>query len=150
LIKEGDWVRVRCLEDVVKATACFRYGPAECGIPALDENMPYVEVKDDSGKVWRFPNVNGDANVVCREIATERDLLYAGGVWYEVPAENAGGFAALRPIALADAPVKSLAGEKGLMILNGEAKVIDDLWQNGTAPAAYWLWERERGKESRQ
>ena len=150
LIKEGDWVRVRCLEDVVKATACFRYGPAECGIPALDENMPYVEVKDDSGKVWRFPNVNGDANVVCREIATERDLLYAGGVWYEVPAENAGGFAALRPIALADAPVESLAGEKGLMILNGEAKVIDDLWQNGTAPAAYWLWERERDKESRQ
>ena len=96
---------------------------------------------DDNGKAWRFPNVNGDTNVVCREIATERDLLYVGGVWYEAPAENAGGFAALRPIALADAPVKSLRGEKGLMFLNDKPMVIDDLWSNGTAPAAYWLWE---------
>ena len=92
--------------------------------------------------------MNGDTNVVCREIATERDLLYAGGVWYEVPAENAGGFAALRPIAFADASVKSLLGEKGLMDLNGEAKTLDDLWKNGTAPSAYWLWERERKKNS--
>ena len=51
---------------------------------------------------------------------------------------------ALRPIAFADEPVKSLSGEKGLMYLNGEAKTIDDLWKNGTSPAAYWLWERER------
>ena len=98
-------------------------------------------MKDDNGKAWRFPNVNGDTNVVCREIATERDLLYVGGVFYEVPAENAGGFSALRPIALADEPVKELSGEKGLMILNGKAMVIDDLWKNGTAAAAYWLWE---------
>ena len=144
LLREGDWVRVKCLEDAENATACFRYGPAECAVPELDGKVRYVFVKDDGGRTWRFPNVNGDTNVVCREIATERDLLYAGGVWYEVPAENAGGFAALRPIALADASVESLYGEKGLMYLNGEAKVIDDLWKNGTAPAAYWLWERER------
>jgi hypothetical protein len=141
LLREGDWVRVKCLEDAENATACFRYGPAKCNVPELDGNIPYIDIKDDNGKIWRFPNVNGDTNVVCREIATERDLLYAGGVWYEVPAENAGGFAALRPIAIADAPVKSLSGGKGLMYLNGEAKVIDDLWKNGTAPAAYWLWD---------
>ena len=85
--------------------------------------------------------MNGDARVVCREIVTERDLLYVGGVWYEVPAENANGFGALRPIALASEPVKSLHGEKGLMVLNGKAMVVDDLWRNGTASAAYWLWE---------
>jgi hypothetical protein len=141
LLREGDWVRVKCLEDAENATACFRYGPAKCSVPELDGKIPYIDIKDDNGKIWRFPNVNGDTNVVCREIATERDLLYAGGVWYEVPAKNAGGFAALRPIALADAPVKSLSGGKGLMYLNGEAKVIDDLWKNGTAPAAYWLWD---------
>lgn len=140
LIKDGDWVRVKCLEDAEKATACFRYGPAVCDVPALDKETPCVEIKDDGGKVWRFPNVNGDTNVVCREIATERDLLYAGGVWYEVPAENAGGFAALRPVALADEPVKSLYGERGLMYLNGKAMVIDDLWKNATAAKAYWLW----------
>lgn len=48
---------------------------------------------------------------------------------------------ALRPIALADEPVKFLYGERGLMYLNGKAMVIDDLWKNGTAPAAYWLWK---------
>ena len=44
-------------------------------------------------------------------------------------------------IALADAPVKTLEGGLGLMRLNGQERVIDDLWANGTAPAAYWLWE---------
>ena len=142
LIEDGDWVRVKCLEDVKGAVARFDYGPAKYGIPSLDVKCPYLEVTDDNGRKWKFPNVNGDANVICREIATERDLLYVGGVWYEVPAENAGGFAALRPIALADEPVKSLYGERGLMYLNGKAMAIDDLWKNGTAPAAYWLWER--------
>ena len=142
LIKEGDWVRVKCLEDVKGAIARFDYGPARCEIPQLDAKCPYVEVVDDNGKKWKFPNVNGDTNVMCREIATERDLLYVGGVWYEVPADNAGGFAALRPIAFADEPAKSLHGERGLMYLNGKAMVIDDLWKNGTAPAAYWLWRQ--------
>jgi hypothetical protein len=63
-------------------------------------------VTDDNGKVWRFPNVNGDTN------------------------------------AFADAPVKSLHGEKGRMYLNDKPMVIDDLWANGTAPAAYWLWSK--------
>ena len=144
LIREGDWVRVKCLADAKKATACFRYGPAKCSVPALDGAHPHITVTDDGGKEWRFPNVNGDTNVVCREIATERDLLYAGGVWYEVPAENAGGFSALRPISLADGPVRSLDGERGMMRLNGKAMVIDDLWKNGTAAKAYWLWESQK------
>ena len=88
--------------------------------------------------------MNGDTDVICREIATERDLLYVGGVWYEVPAENAGGFAALRPIALADEPARSRNGERGFMVLNGKRMVIDDLWKNGTAPVAYWLWQRSQ------
>jgi len=142
LLKDCDWVRVKCLEDAKSATACFRYGPAEVEPPSLDAKNPFITVTDDKGKEWRFPNVNGDTNVVCREIATERDLLYVGGVWYEVPAENAGGFSALRPVALADEPVKSLYGERGLMYLNDKPAVIDDLWKNGTAPAAYWLWEK--------
>ena len=151
LIREGDWVRVKCLENATGATARFRYGPAKCQTPQLNANTPYVTVTDDHGKEWRFPNVNGDTNVVCREIATERDLLYAGGVWYELPAENAGGFAALRPIALADAPVKTLECGLGLMRLNGREMVIDDLWANGTAAAAYWLWESTRNSdEARQ
>ena len=135
-------------KDATCATAQFRHGPAPCKTPELDAEKPYIAVKDDNGKVWRFPNVNGDANVVCRELATERDLLYVGGVWYELPAENAGGFAVLRPIALADAPVKSLRGARGLVYLNEKPMPIDDLWANGTAPAAYWLWEKHGGINS--
>jgi hypothetical protein len=146
LLREGDWVRVKCLEDATGATARFLYGPAECETPPLDAKCPYVKVKDDGGREWMFPNVNGDTNVVCREIVTERDILYVGGVWYEVPADNAGGFAALRPIALADEPVKSLYGKRGLMYLNDRAMVIDDLWRNGTAAKAYWLWNASGGK----
>ena len=86
LITEGDWVRVKCLEDAPCATARFRYGPSPCEPPPLDKKNPYITVTDDRGKAWRFPNVNGDTNVVCREIATERDLLYVGGVWYELRA----------------------------------------------------------------
>ena len=140
MLTEGDWVRVKCLEDAKGATARFDYGPAVCALPPLASSDP-IAVIDDNGKKWHFPNVNGDTNVVCREIATERDLLYVGGVWYEVPAENAGGFAALRPVALADEPVRELRGERGLMYLNGKPMVIDDLWKNGTAPKAYWLWK---------
>ena len=148
LLQDGDWVRVKCLEDAKKATARFRYGPAPCEAPKLCEDEPVIVVKDDNGREWRFPNVNGDDRVVCREIATERDLLYVGGVWYELPAENAGGFSALRPIALADDPVDLLYGERGLMYLNGRPMVLDDLWRNGTAAKAYWLWERfsEKGE----
>ena len=139
MLTEGDWVRVKCLEDAKCATARFDYGPAPCAPPPLASNEP-IAVIDDNGKKWLFPNVNGDTNVVCREIVTERDILYVGGVWYEVPAENAGGFAALRPIALADEPVRTLRGERGLMYLNDKPLVIDDLWKNGTAVKAYWLW----------
>ena len=149
LVEEGDWVRVKCLEDAKGAVACFRYGPARCELPPLASDDP-IAVVDDNGKTWLFPNVNGDANVVCREIATERDLLYVGGVWYEVPADNAGGFSALRPVALADEPVKELRGERGLMYLNGRAMVMDDLWKNGTAAKAYWLWDRWSKKSAQK
>ena len=143
LIAEGDWVRVKALEDVKGANAHFRYGPRRpAKLPAYDG---FVEVYDDySKKVYRFPNVNGDKTVICREVATERDLLYVGGVFYEVPADNAGGFAELRPIALSDGPVRSIEARLGLVFINGNPMALDSLWKNGTAAAAYWLWERCR------
>ena len=143
LIAEGDWVRVKALEDVKGANAHFRYGPRRpAKLPAYDG---FVEVYDDySRKAYRFPNVNGDKTVICREVATERDLLYAGGVFYEVPADNAGGFAELRPIALSDGPVRSIEARLGLVFIDGKPMALDSLWKNGTAAAAYWLWERCR------
>ena len=139
LVHEGDWVRVRALADAKGANARFRYGPKRpAKLPAYDG---FVEVYDDySKKAYRFPNVNGDKTVICREVATERDLLYAGGVFYEVPADNAGGFAALRPIALADEPVHTITVDRGLVAINGRKRALDSLWKNGSAATAWWLW----------
>ena len=141
LVREGDWVRVRTLEPVKGGNAHFVYGPARpAELPQLSKSQPFVSVTDDKGQVFRFPNVNGDTTVICREVATERDLLYVGGVYYEVPAENAGGFAVLRPIALADEPVRTIEVDRGRIVVNGRAQVLDSLWRNGTADRAYWLW----------
>ena len=144
LLREGDWVRVKALEDAKGAAAHFRYGPKRpAKLPAYDG---FVEVRDDDGAVYRFPNVNGDKTVICREVATERDLLYAGGVFYEVPADNAGGFRVLRPIALASEPVRSIEAKLGLVYVNGKPMAVDSLWKNGTAAEAYWLWESVNGR----
>jgi len=152
LVHAGDWVRVKALADAKGCSAHFVYGlPAPAVLPPLDAKKPYIDVTDDNGRVFRFPNVNGDATVLCREVATERDLLYAGGVFYELPAENAGGFACLRPIALADEPVRTLAVDRGLIVVNGRRRVLDSLWRNGTAAQAYALWRahvRERAPKS--
>ena len=139
LLHEGDWVRVKALADAKGAEAHFTYGPSRPA--ALPKYDGFVEVYDDySKKTYRFPNVNGDRTVICREVATERDLLYVGGVFYEVPADNAGGFEVLRPIALADEPVRSIEAKLGLVFINGKPMAIDSLWKNGTAASAYWLW----------
>ena len=139
LLRDGDWVRVQALADVKGANAHFVFGPARpATLPRYDG---FVEFYDDhSKKTYRFPNVNGDKTVICREVATERDLLYAGGVFYELPADNAGGFAELRPIALADEPVRSIEARLGLVFINGKPMALDRLWKNGTAAEAYWLW----------
>ena len=139
LVVEGDWVRVKALADAKGASAHFVYGPSRPA--ALPKHAGFVEVHDDhSKKTYRFPNVNGDKTVICREVATERDLLYVGGVFYELPADNAGGFEVLRPIALADEPVRSIEAKLGLVFINGKPMAIDSLWRNGTAAEAYWLW----------
>ena len=143
LLHEGDWVRVKALADAKGAEAHFTYGPSRPA--ALPKYDGFVEVYDDySKKTYRFPNVNGDRTVICREVATERDLLYAGGVFYEVPADNAGGFAVLRPIALADELVRSIEAKLGLVYINGKPMAVDSLWKNGTAAQTYWLWRTLR------
>ena len=88
---------------------------------------------------------------VCREVATERDLLNVAGSFYELPARNAGGVAKLRPIATHNLAVHDFCSHNGLLLLTGLdadtatdriirsadgkaavwAGVVDDLWQLG-------------------
>jgi hypothetical protein len=114
---------------------------------------------DEKGR-WRLPK--GDAAFdrpgvlgeerVCREVVTERDLFNAAGTFYELPAENAGGFAKIRPIATHNRRIKDYASYRGLLVIAGVGRkaapgehvvlsddgkcalwvgVVDDLWQLG-------------------
>lgn len=90
---------------------------------------------------------------VCREVATERDLFSCMGTFYELPAENADGYAKIRPVSTHNYRINDYASYRGMLILTGvkpeEGKdnehiivsddgkaavwvgVIDDLWQLG-------------------
>lgn len=88
---------------------------------------------------------------VCREVATERDLLNVHGTFYELPARNAQGLAKVRPIATHGLAVHDFCSHNGLLFFTGidaetenehvfrsvDGKaavwvgVIDDLWKLG-------------------
>lgn len=120
-----------------------------------------VLIVDGKGRRWRLPlgdnsykepSLNGELRI-CREVATERDLLNCFGTFYELPAENADGFAKIRPISSHNLRVEDYASYRGLLIMTGIAKemigknphifaskdkkvavwagTIDDLWNLG-------------------
>jgi hypothetical protein len=125
---------------------------------------------DGSGR-WRLPKGGsafdrsgplGDARV-CREVCTERDLFHAHGTFYELPAENAGGFAKVRPIASHDRRIHDYASYRGLLVLSGVSPdapagehiirsddgrcalwvgAVDDLWQLGKPRGVGGPWRQ--------
>ena len=120
-----------------------------------------VLIVDDKGRRWRLPLgdnaytdlTNQAALRICREVATERDLLNCHGTFYELPAENADGYAKIRPIATHNLRVNDYASYRGLLLMTGIdlnaakgnkhiivsddkraavwAGTIDDLWKLG-------------------
>ncbi|MEZ0483080.1 hypothetical protein [Fibrella aquatica] len=118
-------------------------------------------VVDEKGRRWRFPLGNerftaltsDGALRICREVATERDLFNCHGTFYELPAENADGFAKIRPIASHQFRINDYASYRGLLVMTGIdlasavgkehiivsddkkaaiwAGAIDDLWKLG-------------------
>ncbi|HEX8911592.1 MAG TPA: hypothetical protein VF796_04475, partial [Humisphaera sp.] len=138
------------------------------GVVSVDAaSVVYV---DDAGKRWRLPK--GDAALdevtgvglsrISREVATERDLFNAHGTFYELPAENAGGFAKVRPVATHNRRVHDYCSYRGLTIITGIspqigdaphviladdgkaavwAGTIDDLWKLGKAVGVGGPWK---------
>jgi len=130
-----------------------------------DASVLYVDAK---GR-WRLPK--GDAALdkagplgaerICREVCTERDIFNAAGTFFETPAENAGGFAKIRPITTHNRRIKDYASYRGLLVLTGvtdDAKgehivrsddgkcalwlgAVDDLWQFGKARGEGGPWK---------
>ena len=120
-----------------------------------------VLVVDDLGRRWRLPLGNDAFTVLtdqgdlrlAREVATERDLFNCHGTFYELPAENADGFAKIRPISSHDFRIHDYASYRGMLVMSGIdagsahdnshiitsedgvaavwAGAIDDLWKLG-------------------
>lgn len=129
-----------------------------------------VLVIDDSGRRWRLPRgakeydrfIASAQTRICREVATERDLFNCHGTFYELPAENADGFAKIRPIASHNFRIHDYASYRGMLIITGInpeqsfenshiiksndeklalwAGVIDDLWEMGKPMGAGGPW----------
>jgi hypothetical protein len=110
-------------------TAALDYHRKHAAIPvgvlmADEASVIYV---DDSGKRWRLPraqaelSLNGinSATRVCREVATERDLFNAAGTFYELPAENAGGFSKVRAVATHGRHIVDYCSYRGLLVMSG-------------------------------
>lgn len=82
-----------------------------------------------NGNRYRLPIGSEDAARVAsplpcrldRETATERDLFHCAGTFYELPAQNAGGFAKIRPIATDGRLIVDYVSYRGLLVLSGVA-----------------------------
>lgn len=118
-------------------------------------------IVDDLGRRWRlplgnkaYPELTGQGRLrICREVATERDLFHCLGTFYELPAENADGYAKIRPVSSHNYQINDYASYRGMLVLTGVTPeqgrdnphivvsddgkaavwvgVIDDLWQLG-------------------
>jgi hypothetical protein len=127
--------------------------------PLITADAASLLYVDTAGRRWRLPK--GDASVeapgplgkgrLAREVSTERNLLNVGGTFYEVPAENAGGFSRLRPIATHNRQIHDFASYRGMLVMSGLAAdaqgdhvirsddgkcalwvgTVDDLWSFG-------------------
>jgi len=131
-----------------------------------------VLVTDDQGRRWRLPlgpeALTGPTKAgitrLAREVATERDLLNCLGTFYELPAENADGFAKIRPVASHPYQIHDFASYRGLLVMTGLnpaetrnnphvvrsddgkaavwAGVIDDLWKLGKPVGRGGPWKQ--------
>lgn len=116
-------------------------------VVALDEAS--VLVVDDRGRRWRLPRATRSLDAathagelrICREVATERDMLSVCGTFFELPAENADGFAKIRPICSHDLRVTDFGGYRGLLMMSGvarNAKAGEHIIRSEDARAAIW------------
>jgi hypothetical protein len=137
----------------------------------LENDGASIVYTDEYGNRWRLPMAYADYSEhalgnyrVAREVATERDLFNAAGIFYELPARNAGGFSKVRAVATHGTQIHDFASYRGLWVLSGvnpEADVrndphvvrsedgevalwvgaIDDIWKLGKAVGIGGPWK---------
>ncbi|MDD3468443.1 MAG: hypothetical protein PHE53_00515 [Thermoguttaceae bacterium] len=166
-------MRLRRVDDV----AAFDYLRRNMAIPTglLQVDAGGVLMVDNEGHRFRLPkaNVSPTEEVVWnqtpmradREVCTERDLLNVAGLFYELPAENAGGLIRIRPITTHARKIVDYASYRGMLILSGVdaaadptsnahlirsddgcvtlwAGAVDDLWQFGKPTGHGGPWQQ--------
>jgi hypothetical protein len=144
-------------------------------IISVDESS--VLITDDKKRRWRLPLGSDEYKIltenaelrICREIATERDMFSCMGTFYELPAENADGFAKIRPISSHNFRINDYASYRGMLIMTGidpktarennhiiisdDGKtavwggVIDDLWKLGKPTGKGGPWKNSTVKK---
>lgn len=115
----------------VDDAAAHAYQKQHTAIPkgVLTSDAASVVYTDDDGRRWRLPK--GDAAFdnggsfgsyrLDREVATERDCFNAHGTLYELPSDNAGGFALVRPVVTHNQMIHDFCSYRGLLICSGVA-----------------------------
>lgn len=110
-----------------------------------------VLVVDEMGRRWRLPLGTSDyaplmhkAQLrICREVATERDLFSCMGTFYELPAENADGYAKIRPVATHNYRINDYASYRGMLVMTGinlkEGRGNEHIVVSGDGKAAVWV-----------
>ena len=160
-------MRLRRVEDPAALTFTRDNTVIPKGILGTDAaSVVYV---DDTGKRWRLPKgdaafdtlTGGGLYRIDREVVTERDLFNCHGTFYELPAQNAGGFAKIRPISTHNRLIHDYCSYRGMVILTGIAGgqgnphvvrsedgkaavwagVVDDLWKLGKAVGRGGPWK---------
>jgi hypothetical protein len=110
-----------------------------------------VLIIDDSKRRWRLPITNyqfWDATEngqlrICREVVTERDLFNCMGTFFELPAENADGFAKIRPVSSHNYRINDYASYRGLLVLTGinpsQSKGNEHIIVSNDKKASIWV-----------
>jgi hypothetical protein len=115
---------------------------------ALEADAASIIYIDEQNKRWRLPRADAALTTlpaglrVAREVSTERDLLNAGGLFYELPANNAAGIAAVRPIAAHNFSIRDFCSWRGLTVMSGvspSAPAGEHIVRSGDGDAALWL-----------
>ncbi len=133
-------------------TATNRFIKEKFAIPenVIEIDGSSVLIIDDKNRRWRLPlgsnsfkNLTEKAQLrICREVATERDLLNCSGTFYELPAENADGFAKIRPVASYNFRVHDYASYRGMLVMTGinsDAKAGEHIIRSADGNAAVWV-----------
>jgi hypothetical protein len=141
--------------------------PSRQGVLEVDEAS--VVYTDDDGRRFRLPRHRDFRREgplgfgrLCREVATERDLFNCHGTFFELPANNAGGFERVRPVATHNLRIQDYCSYRGLFVISGinldegESNrhlirsedgrtalwvgAIDDIWELGKPTGAGGPW----------